>query len=167
MCIKRYKLRRRYGQRLPLASWVSSGQERAVSAASIESTMNEARLVTLDVESSPKRTIAVRTREGKSPRLFWLGGCKSDMKGNKADELERMAESEGCGGMRVDYSGHGESGRAYTDGTISRWLEECVAVYLQFARGAQVLIGSELGGWLPLLVAKAVSERLDAAPMVG
>jgi pimeloyl-ACP methyl ester carboxylesterase len=102
-----------------------------------------------------------------SPGLFWLGGFKSDMKGTKAEALDRWAESEGRACMRFDYSGHGESGGAFTDGTISRWLEECVAVYLQFARGTQVLIGSSMGGWLALLLAKAVSERLDAAPIVG
>jgi pimeloyl-ACP methyl ester carboxylesterase len=129
--------------------------------------MNEARLVSLVVESSSKRTIAVRTRGGKSPGLFWLGGFKSDMKGTKAEALDRWAESEGRACVRFDYSGHGESGGAFTDGTISRWLEESVAVYLQFARDAQVLIGSSMGGWLALLLAKAVSERPGAAPIAG
>jgi pimeloyl-ACP methyl ester carboxylesterase len=137
------------------------------SPASIESTMSEARLVSLVVESSPKRTIAVRTREGRSPGLVWLGGFKSDMKGTKAEALDRWAASEGRACVRFDYSGHGESGGAFTDGTISRWLEESVAVYLQFAHGAQVLIGSSMGGWLALLLAKAVSERPGAAPIAG
>ena len=131
------------------------------------STMNEARLVSLTVESLPDRTIAVRTREGKSPGLFWLGGFKSDMKGTKAVAIDRWAENEGRACVRFDYSGHGESGGAFTDGTISRWLEESVAVYLHFARDAQVLIGSSMGGWLALLLAKAVSERLGAAPIAG
>lgn len=128
--------------------------------------MNEARLVTLNVDSLPDRAIAVRTREGKSPGLFWLGGFKSDMKGMKAMALDRWAESEGRACVRFDYSGHGESGGAFTDGTISRWLEESVAVYLHFARRAQVLIGSSMGGWLALLLAKAVSKH-NAAPIAG
>jgi len=129
--------------------------------------MNEARLVSLVVESLPKRTIAVRTRAGKNPGLFWLGGFKSDMKRTKAEALDRWADSEGRACVRFDYSGHGESSGAFTDGTISRWLEESVAVYLQFARGPQVLVGSSMGGWLALLLAKAVSERSSAASIVG
>ena len=52
---------------------------------------------------------------------------------------------------RFDYSGHGESGGAFTDGTIGRWLEEAVAVFEQFCRGPQVVIGSSMGGWMALL----------------
>ena len=134
----------------------------------VQSTMNEARLCSLTVDSSsPKRTVAVRAREGKSPGLFWLGGFKSDMKGTKAEALDRWAESEGRACVRFDYSGHGESGGAFTDGTIGRWLEESLAVYIHFARGTQVLIGSSMGGGLALLLARALSERSGAAPMAG
>src|SRR5262245_15415218 len=146
---------------------MSCRQERAASTASIESTMNEARLVSLVLESSPKRTIAVRTREGKSPGLFWLGGFKSDMKGTKAEALDCWAEKEGRACLRFDYSGHGESGGIFTDGTIGRWLGESLAVYLRFAQGPQVVIGSSMGGWLALLMARALSQRSDAAPIAG
>ena len=134
----------------------------------VQATMNEARLASLTVDSSlPKRTVAVRARAGKCPGLFWLGGFKSDMKGTKAEALDRWAESEGRACVRFDYSGHGESSGAFTDGTIGRWLEETLAVYLHFARGAQVLIGSSMGGWLALLLARALSERPGAAPIAG
>jgi len=130
--------------------------------------MNTARLTSLIVDSSsPARTVAVRVREGKSPGLFWLGGFKSDMKGTKAEALDRWAESEGRACLRFDYSGHGESGGAFTDGTIGRWLEESVAVYAQFTRGPQVLVGSSMGGWLALLLARALSGRPGAAPIAG
>src|SRR5690242_21793966 len=85
--------------------------------------------------SSGQRVIAVRTREGKSPGLFWLGGFKSDMKGTKAEALDRWAESAGRACVRFDYSGHGESGGKFTEGTIGRWLEESLAVYLRFEIG--------------------------------
>ena len=55
--------------------------------------------------------------------------------------------------MRFDYSGHGESGGDFADGTIGRWLEESVAVFERFA-GPQVLVGSSMGGWLALLLAR-------------
>jgi pimeloyl-ACP methyl ester carboxylesterase len=130
--------------------------------------MSEARLTSLTLDSSPPaRIIAVRTREGKNPGLFWLGGFKSDMKGTKAEALDRWADQEGRACVRFDYSGHGDSGGAFTDGTISRWLEESITVYVTFARGPQVIIGSSMGGWLALLLARALCERQGAAPIAG
>ncbi len=113
----------------------------------------------------------MRVREGKSltkgPGLFWLGGFKSDMKGTKAVALDDWAGAEGRACVRFDYSGHGESGGAFTDGTIGRWLEESVAVYRQFAKGPQVVIGSSMGGWLALLLARELRKVSGAAPIAG
>ena len=135
---------------------------------SAQTLMSEARLTSLMIGSSaPGRTIAVRAREGKSPGLFWLGGFKSDMKGTKAEALDRWAEGQGRACVRFDYSGHGESGGEFTDGTIGQWLEECLAVYSRFAKGAQVVIGSSMGGWLALLLARALAEQKNTAPIVG
>ena len=134
--------------------------------------MNEAHLTSILVESPPpERTIAVRAREGKrngtGPALFWLGGFKSDMRGTKAEALDAWAAREGRGFLRFDYSGHGESGGDFMDGTISRWLEESAAVYTRFAKGSQVVIGSSMGGWLALLLARRLVEAKDAAPIAG
>src|SRR3972149_7014642 len=134
--------------------------------------MSEVRLTSLTIESPPpQRTIAVRARQGKSnntsPGLFWLGGFKSDMKGTKVMALDAWAGSQGRGCLRFDYSGHGESGGEFTDGTISRWLEESLAVYLQFAKGPQVVIGSSMGGWLAMLLARELRKQKAAAPIAG
>jgi pimeloyl-ACP methyl ester carboxylesterase len=130
--------------------------------------MSELRLTSLTIESPPpKRTIAVRAREGRSPGLFWLGGFKSDMKGTKAEALDRWAAAEGRACLRFDYSGHGESGGDFMDGTIGRWLEESVAVYWQFAKRPQVVVGSSMGGWLALLLARRLGEIKGAAPIAG
>jgi pimeloyl-ACP methyl ester carboxylesterase len=129
--------------------------------------MSEVRPIFLTMDSPGKPTIAVRTREGKGPGLFWLGGFKSDMKGTKAEALDNWAESVGRACVRFDYSGHGESGGKFTEGTVGRWLEESLAVYLRFAQGPQVVIGSSMGGWLALLLARALSERKDVAPIAG
>jgi pimeloyl-ACP methyl ester carboxylesterase len=130
--------------------------------------MSEARLTSLTVESPPpQRTIAVRAREGKAPGLFWLGGFKSDMKGTKAEALDRWAERQGRACLRFDYSGHGESGGDFIDGSITRWLAESIAVYRQFAKGPQVIVGSSMGGWLALLMARSLRELKGAAPIAG
>jgi pimeloyl-ACP methyl ester carboxylesterase len=89
------------------------------------------------------------------------------MKGTKAEALDRWAAEQGRACVRFDYSGHGESGGDFRDGTIGRWLEESVAVYLAFARGPQVVIGSSMGGWLALLLARRLREFADASPLAG
>ena len=114
------------------------------------------------------RAIAVRHRDGGNPGLFWLGGFKSDMKGTKAEALDQWGAAHRRAVTRFDYSGHGESGGKFTDGTIGRWLEESVAVYREFCRGPQVVIGSSMGGWLALLLANALREQGgDTAPIAG
>ena len=74
-------------------------------------------------------------RRASAPGLFWLGGFNSDMRGTKALALDAWAAEHGRACVRFDYSGHGESGGAFADGTIGRWLEESVAVFEQFCAG--------------------------------
>ena len=128
--------------------------------------MTEARLTSLTIDS-PARSIAVRMREGKNPVLFWLGGFKSDMKGTKAEALDAWAAKSGRACVRFDYSGHGESDGEFTDGTIGRWLEESLAIYSQFAKGPQIVIGSSMGGWLALLLARDLAQQKNGAPIAG
>src|SRR5882757_1190487 len=110
-------------------------------------------------EGSGARRIAVRARAGSGPGLFWLGGFNSDMRGTKALALDAWAAEHGRACIRFDYSGHGESGGAFIDGTIGRWLEEALAVFEQFCRGPQVVIGSSMGGWMALLLAREIARR--------
>jgi pimeloyl-ACP methyl ester carboxylesterase len=108
------------------------------------------------------RAIAVRTRDGAAPGLFWLGGFKSDMKGTKAEALAEFAVRAGRRNVRFDYSGHGESRGDFADGTIGRWLAESVAVFTAVCRGPQVVIGSSMGGWLALLLARELRRNAAA-----
>jgi pimeloyl-ACP methyl ester carboxylesterase len=126
--------------------------------------MNDSCLKFSTVGTGPAaRRIAVRAREGAGPGLFWLGGFKSDMKGTKAEALDRWAAEHGRAMVRFDYSGHGESGGNFLDGTIGRWLEESLAVFDAFCRGPQVAVGSSMGGWLALLMARELARRGAAA----
>jgi pimeloyl-ACP methyl ester carboxylesterase len=109
--------------------------------------------------ASDARRIAVRARAGGSPGLFWLGGFKSDMQGTKALALDAWAAEKNRALVRFDYSGHGESGGNFIDGTVGRWLEESVTVFEQFCIGAQVVIGSSMGGWMALLLARELTRR--------
>ena len=114
----------------------------------------------LDVgRGTEARSIAVRLGAGSTPSLFWLGGFNSDMKGTKAEALARFAANNQRAYVRFDYSGHGESGGDFSVGTISRWLEESVGVFNTFCRGPQVIVGSSMGGWLALLLARELRAR--------
>src|ERR1700692_2657349 len=105
------------------------------------------------------RSIAVRPRPGGAPGLLWLGGFHSDMQGTKAIALDAWAAEHHRACVRFDYSGHGESGGDFIDGTIGRWLEESVAVFEQFCAGPQVVIGSSMGGWIALLLGREMARR--------
>ena len=114
------------------------------------------------------RRIAVRARKGGAPGLFWLGGFKSDMAGTKALALDAWAAARDRACVRFDYSGHGESGGDFADGTIGRWLEESVAVFRQFCSGRQVVVGSSMGGWMALLLARELARQpADNASLAG
>lgn len=106
-----------------------------------------------------RRPIAVLRRDGAVPGIFWLGGYRSEMTGSKAAALDALGAERGTAVTRFDYSGHGQSGGDFAAGTISRWLEEAEAVFALTA-GPQVVVGSSMGGWIALLLAR----RLAAQP---
>jgi pimeloyl-ACP methyl ester carboxylesterase len=133
-------------------------------------TMSDNSLKFLDIgEGNDRRRIAVRRQRGTAPGLVWLGGYKSDMKGTKAQALADWASKHGRACVRFDYSGHGESGGAFTDGTIGRWLAESLAVFDACCTGSQILVGSSMGGWIALLLIRELQRRgtAGAAQVAG
>jgi len=130
--------------------------------------MNDVCLKSLNVGTGiAARQIAVRRRDGAAAGLFWLGGFKSDMRGTKAEALDRWAQENGRAMTRFDYSGHGESGGNFNDGTIGRWFEEALAVFDAFCHGPHVIIGSSMGGWLALLLSRELARRTPADARVA
>lgn len=99
------------------------------------------------------RDIAVEQRAGSAPGLLWLNGFRSVMTGLKAMSLDALGAEEGLEVTRFDYSGDGQSGGRFADGTISRWLDEAEAV-LETTSGPQIVCGSSMGGWIALLLAR-------------
>ncbi|MCA0015482.1 alpha/beta hydrolase [Mesorhizobium sp. B292B1B] len=116
--------------------------------------------VFLDVDGS---NIAVRHIAGATPGVVWLGGYKSDMMGTKAETLSDWAAKEGRAFLRHDYSGHGESGGAFADGTISKWLSQSLAVFRHFASGSQILVGSSMGAWIALRMVQELRKAGEAS----
>ena len=111
------------------------------------------------------RRIAFEHQTGQGPGVVFLGGFKSDMRGSKAEHLAQWAARTGRAFLRFDYSGHGESSGAFEDGTIGDWAADAMAAISTLTDGPQVLVGSSMGGWISLLVARAMPERV--AGLVG
>ncbi len=101
-------------------------------------------------------------RGGKTPGVVWLGGFHSDMNGTKAQALDAWAEARGRAYLRFDYFGHGASSGAFGDGTITRWRDDALAVLDSFCNGPQVLVGSSMGAWIALIVARTRPEKVAA-----
>lgn len=119
-----------------------------------------------DFLQTPKgRQIAYELIPGAVPGVVFLGGFKSDMRGTKAEYLAGWARREGRGFLRFDYSGHGESDGDFEAGCIGDWAQDAMAAIDALTTGPQVLVGSSMGGWISLLVARAMPERV--AGLVG
>ena len=114
---------------------------------------------------SDGRRIAFRHIPGGGPAVVFLPGYMSDMAGGKATALAEWAAYEGRECLLLDYSGCGESGGDFGQGTLTRWRDEVVALIEAHVTGKVVLVGSSMGGWLMLLVAQRLGERL--AGLVG
>jgi pimeloyl-ACP methyl ester carboxylesterase len=119
---------------------------------------------TIEVGGVP---IAVRRQDGNAPGIMWLGGFRSDMTGTKAERLATFACEKRLAFLRHDYSGHGASGGAFRDGTISRWLEESLAVFRRFAVAREVLVGSSMGAWIALRMIEELRKAGEEDRIAG
>jgi pimeloyl-ACP methyl ester carboxylesterase len=111
---------------------------------------------------SDKRRIAYLSApaiEASRAGLVWLCGLKSEMTSLKATALADWAREKGFACLRFDYSGHGQSEGRFEDGTVSRWLEEARAVFTGLTKGPQILVGSSMGGYVALLLLRALMEE--------
>ncbi|MDF1608407.1 alpha/beta hydrolase [Hoeflea sp. YIM 152468] len=135
--------------------------------------MTQADASKLDLgQGQEQRSIAVLQRRATEagaalPGIVWLGGYRSDMTGSKAEALCQQAGRTGQACLRFDYSGHGASGGSFRDGTISRWLEESLAVFAHFTTGPQILVGSSMGGWIGLRLVQELRAAGQADRVAG
>lgn len=116
--------------------------------------------LSVDTNGNKPRRIAFRSQDATRPGLpglVWLGGFKSDMISTKATALADWSAANGTAYLRFDYSGHGETGGRLEEFTADDWLADCVAAFRQLTSGPQIVIGSSMGGWLALLLARALA----------
>jgi len=110
----------------------------------------------------PDRTIAYQRLPGhpQKPGIVFLGGYASDMTGTKAHYLAEKAAENGLSCLRFDYRGHGQSGGSFKDGTIGAWFEDTREAFQRLTEGPQIVIGSSMGGWLGLMLARTLPPRI-------
>lgn len=106
------------------------------------------------------RRLAYHLTPGTGPCVVFLGGLKSDMNGTKAVYLENWAQARGQAFLRFDYSGHGESSGTFEEGCIGDWHEDTMAVVDALTDGPVVAVGSSMGGWQALLLARTRQDRI-------
>ena len=106
------------------------------------------------------RRLAYVQTAGSGPGVIFLGGFMSDMSGTKALHLEAWCKEQGLAFLRFDYSGHGASSEAFTDGCVGDWAEDAQAVIEELTKGKQILVGSSMGGWISILIAQRLPDRL-------
>ncbi|MGN7868980.1 alpha/beta hydrolase [Paracoccus sp. 22332] len=106
------------------------------------------------------RRIAFQRSSGRGPGVVFLGGFKSDMTGTKAAWLHDWAREQNRAFLRFDYSGHGDSSGSFEEGCIGDWFQDARQVIEALTDGPQVLVGSSMGGWIALLVARAMPQRV-------
>jgi len=112
------------------------------------------------LETKQGRRLAYHRHAGQGPWVVFLGGLKSDMEGTKAVFLEEWARRTGRAFLRFDYSGHGQSSGTFTEGCIGDWAQDTIAAVEALSDGPIVPVGSSMGGWQALLLARALPERL-------
>ncbi|MGB3554792.1 MAG: alpha/beta hydrolase [Jannaschia sp.] len=113
-----------------------------------------------DTVTRAGNALAFHASPGTAPGIVFLGGYNSDMTGTKAVALEAWARSQGRAFLRLDYSGHGASGGTFAAGSIGDWAEDARAVIAHATDGPQVLVGSSMGGWIALLLARREPARV-------
>ena len=106
------------------------------------------------------RSLAYHKSDGHGPTVVFLGGLKSDMEGTKAVHLEAWCQARGQAFLRFDYSGHGESSGIFDEGCIGDWHEDTLAAIDALTEGPLIIVGSSMGGWQALLLARARPERI-------
>ncbi len=99
---------------------------------------------------------------GRGPGVVFLGGFRSDMEGTKALALRDWCAAQGRAFLRFDYAGHGISGGRFEDGAIGDWAEDAAVLLQRLTDGPQILVGSSMGGWIALLLARRLPDRVHA-----
>ena len=111
---------------------------------------------------SDRPALAYHLTEGVGPTIVFLPGYASDMTGAKVLALEEWAKTNGRRFLRFDYAGCGRSEGVFEEQTLATWRDDTIELIDELAPGPVALVGSSMGGWLMLLIARERPERVQA-----
>ena len=120
-----------------------------------------------------RRNIAYRrTDAGRDPAVLWLAGFLSDMASTKVVVLTEWARRQDLPMLSFDYSGHGLSEGDLLQASIGDWLEEASAMLDLIGKRRVIVVGSSMGGWIALLLARKLKlegalERLAGLVLIA
>ncbi|MDA9170989.1 alpha/beta hydrolase [Alphaproteobacteria bacterium] len=110
-------------------------------------------------------TIAYNQIKGKKTGIVFLSGFGSDMQGKKALFIEKWAKDNDHSFLRFDYSGHGLSSGELMYTCFSDWYNDTQFLIKKVTQGKQLLVGSSMGGWIMLMLAKRIPNKIHS--MIG
>ena len=111
-------------------------------------------------------TLAFKRVAGDGATVVWIGGFRSDMEGTKALALDAAARQGGWNYVRYDHFAHGVSSGDWRQATIGRWRQDAIAM-IDALNGPVIPVGSSMGGWISLLLARAFPERVGGLVTVA
>jgi len=114
------------------------------------------------INTPNSNTLAYNQLIGKNAGIVFLGGFNSDMNGNKALHIEKWAEENEHSFLRFDYSGHGQSSGTIKKTCFSDWYKDAEYIINKKTKDKQILIGSSMGAWIMLMLAKRIPEKISA-----
>ncbi len=111
--------------------------------------------------------LAFGEQAGAAPAVMFLPGFNSVMTGSKATYLERWCARVGHRYVRFDYRGHGASGGRLEDGGVEQWYRDAAFIYEHLDLNEVVLVGASMGGWIALLLARHLGQKLRGVVGIG
>ncbi|PLX29636.1 MAG: alpha/beta hydrolase [Alphaproteobacteria bacterium] len=91
--------------------------------------------------------------------VCFLPGFMSNKKGTKAQFLAEFCQDYALNYHALDYRGHGASGGNFQELTLSDWLVDCERLLAKIDQPL-ILVGSSMGGWLSLLLARRYAQKV-------
>ena len=124
--------------------------------------MNYKRSKYFIVSSKRKIKYLLITKSSQITVVFFHG-FMSDMVGAKPMAVQKLCRKIKLNFLKFEYSGHGKSKGQFTEGNISKWTNEAKRLIKLKAKNKNLIfIGSSMGSWIALNIAKNFKSQLKA-----
>lgn len=103
-----------------------------------------------------------KSKKNSKKTILFLHGLYSDMNGSKASAIMEFAQNNDHHFITFDNLGHGESSLSISDTTIRLMLDASLKVINNLALEEIIIVGSSMGGWLALLLAQKLPQKVKS-----